>query len=177
MGTQPEQLHPSVFRKSPASSGPDERTSCRRHPAFPGWWACPFPLVFLFSSTRSHIHLFNTHRGEKRGDRMPTSASSASQAMWVPGRRDIARLLRVWGAGGQRAVPPTDPTRFPSWSSTALSPGGPTHRGGPMWVLRQQGRAAESSWSPGGPCTDGEMEARATAGCQLTTCLRPPKLS
>ena len=44
--TQPEQLHPLVFRKSLASSGPDERTSCRRHPAFPGWWACPFPLIF-----------------------------------------------------------------------------------------------------------------------------------
>lgn len=101
---------------------------------------------------------------------MPTSASSALQAAWAPGRRDACR---GWGVGGQRAVPLTDPTRFPSLSSTAVSPGGPTHQGGLRWVPR----AAESPWSPRGPCTGGETEARATAGPQLATRLRPTELS
>ena len=69
---------------------------------------------------------------------MPASASSAVQAAWAPGRRNACR---GWGGGGQWAVPLTDPTRFPSLSSTAISPGGPTHQGGLRSVLR----AAESA--------------------------------
>ena len=52
---------------------------------------------------------------------MPPSASSALQATWASGRRDAARLSGVRGAGGQRALPLTDPTHFPSVLHCGLS--------------------------------------------------------
>lgn len=104
---------------------------------------------------------------------MPPSASSALQATWASGRRDAARLSGGRGAGGQRALPLTDPTHFPSVLHCGLS-WGPHPPRRPEVGVRQQGRAAESPWSPGGPCADGETEARAIAGPQLATYLSCP---
>lgn len=64
-GTHPQCPHPSVFPKSFASSGPDERTSRWRHRRS---WAAGPACFLLFSDSHPLVHAFicSIHTGARR---------------------------------------------------------------------------------------------------------------